>query len=258
MIVIDTDKLRTKESINNQNKYSKREVINILYDNLVPVMDKDYDTILFQSKYVRIAKDRGYRNYRLCTYADFIRLELENSFSEYERKFLANNGAVIAIFNTLNNKPISCVFRSVSEKAFMDYSLVYSLYGYDMMDSNFKYGDWIVITEGLYDADTLRVLYPNVLSTQTSGLNSLQANILKSMSDKFIFAFDSDEAGERGFTKAVSRLGVDIKKLPIFGKDKDVGVMEEKKNSLLEYNERVDFYKSALKDCMSSELGFSL
>ena len=149
------------------------------------------------------------------------------------------------------------MFRSLDKKEFMDYSYFYSLYGYDMMDSNFKYGDYLIVTEGLYDADTIRQIYPNVVATQTSNITLLQRDILLSMTDRFILGFDADDAGENGFKKALQRLGTDIKKLPIYGSDKDIGVMEEVKSNSFEYNLRKEFYTKAISECKEG-LGFIL
>ena len=160
-------------------------------------------------------------------------------------------GAVLVIFNTLNNKPISCVFRGISEKEFIDYSALQSMYGFDMMDSNFKYGDWIVIVEGLYDADVLRSVYPNVLSMQTSNVNALQAEILLSLSNKFIIAFDNDNAGHIGYDKAVHRLKKDntiVQRLMPYGHDKDVGMLEEFISNYDEYNKRKTYYINTIQE----------
>lgn len=257
MQVINTDELFKKSTQTITQVYSKDKVIQILYDNLKPIVDVPYDKVLDSSKYVRIARDYNYTNYRLCLYRDVVKLGLQGSLSNYHKSFLSKNGAVLAIFNTLNNKPISVVFRSLSEKDFLDYSLIYSLYGFDMLDESFKYGDYLVITEGLYDADTLRQLYPNVLATLTSNITIMQADILKTMTDRFIIAFDADNAGISGFEKAINRLGTDIKKLPIYDKDKDVGVMEEVKNIPYEYSLRKEYYLRELEECKYG-IGFSL
>ena len=232
-------------------------VIKILYDSLVPVMEKGYDRVLDSSKYVRLARDYRYENYRFLRYQDLFDLGLASSFSKYQRHFISSSGAVLAIFNSLNKKPVSIVFRSLDKKEFMDYSYIYSLYGYDMMDNNFRYGDYLIVTEGLYDADTIRQVYPNVVATQTSNITLLHKDILLSMTDKFILGFDADEAGENGFKKALQRLGTDIKKLPIYGSDKDIGVMEEVKSNSFEYNLRKEFYTKAISECKEG-LGFML
>lgn len=140
----------------------------------------------------------------------------------------------------------------------MDYSLTYSLYGFDMINPDFKYGDYLILTEGIYDADSLRRIFPNVVAMLTSNITIMQAAILKTMTDKFIIAFDADNAGESGFETALKRLGTDIKKLRIFGSDKDLGVMEEIKNYDPEgFKERGEYYKQEIEECMT-DIGFSL
>ena len=256
-MVVDVSNIRNRVYGRDERVYPKEDVIQILYENLVPVVDKDYDRVLDSSKYVRLARDYNYTNYRFLKYQDLFDLGLASSFTSYQRHFISSSGAVLAIFNSLNNKPISIVFRSLDKKEFMDYSYFYSLYGYDMMDSNFKYGDYLIVTEGLYDADTIRQIYPNVVATQTSNITLLQRDILLSMTDRFILGFDADDAGENGFKKALQRLGTDIKKLPIYGSDKDIGVMEEVKSNSFEYNLRKEFYTKAISECKEG-LGFIL
>ena len=125
------------------------------------------------------------------------------------------------------------------------------MYGFDMIDPNFKYGDWVIIVEGLYDADVLRSIYPNVLAMQTSNVNSLQREILLSMSNKFIVAFDSDTAGSVGFDKAYHRLKRDntiVQRLQVYGNDKDVGMLEEFRVNSDEYSKRKTYYTNTIAE----------
>lgn len=254
---VDTNNIKLKEK-KQFNRLPKEEVLKILSDNLTPVCERDFDKILDSSKYTRIARDYGYRNYKLCSWADIKKLGLEDSFTTYQKQFFQESGATIAIFNEINGKLVSVVFRAVQDKAFMDFSLTYSLYGYDMIDPDFKYGDHLVLTEGIYDADTLRRIYPNVVAMLTSNITIMQAAILKTLTNKFIVAFDADNAGESGFSTALKRLGTDIKKLRIYDGDKDIGVMEEVKLSDPDgFKARDEFYRTELDDCISSD-GFSL
>ena len=254
---VDTSNIKLREK-KQFNRLSKEEVMKILSDNLIPVCDRAYDKILDSSKYTRIARDYGYKNYKLCFWADVKKLGLEDSFTTYQKQFFQEAGATIAIFNEINGKLVSVVFRAVQDKAFMDFSLTYSLYGYDLIDPDFKYGDYLVLTEGIYDADTLRRIYPNVVAMLTSNITIMQAAILKTMTDKFIIAFDADNAGDSGFNAALKRLGTNIKKLKIFNGDKDLGVMEEVKLSNPEgFMERDSYYRAELDDCINSD-GFSL
>lgn len=240
------------------NRLPKLEVLKILQENLEPVCDRPYDKILDASKYTKIARDYQYKNYKLCSFADIKRLGLEDSFTVYQKQFFKDAGLTIAIFNELNGKLVSIVFRSVMEKAFMDYSAFYSLYGYDMISEDFKYGDYLVITEGLYDADAFRKIYPNTVAMLTSNITTMQAEILKTMTDKFIIAFDSDDAGESGYMKALKRLGTNIKKLPIYPGDKDLGVLEEiREKDPKGYEDRYKYYTETLDECKTS-IGFFL
>ena len=234
------------------NKKSMQEVYKVLKENAKPVCEYPEDKILDQSKYVKLARRYNLKNYRLVLYKDLKKWDIYDSFTKYQKTIFATSGAVIAILNELNGNLVSIVFRSTMEKDFINYSLFYSVYGFDMMNPDFKYGDYIVITEGLYDADVLRQIYPNVVATQTSNVTVTQSIVLKLMTDKFIIAFDSDNAGESGLSKAMKRLG-DVKKLPVYPGDKDIGNMEEflDKGDTYNYEVRKAFYKERLDDCMS-------
>lgn len=229
-----------------------KDVLERLYQNLPSVVDVgNKDDILSKSKYVRLAREYSYRNYRFCRYSDILDLGLDNSFHYFHKRFLTQEGAVLAIFNSLNDKPVSLLFRSLTSKEFVDYSLFSGLYGYDMIDHDFEYGQVIILTEGVYDADTLRTLYPNTLAVMTSSVSMSQVNILKSMSDKFICAFDSDDAGQRGFEIAKKRFH-SLKRLEVYQRDKDVGVMEEMHGSLFEFDRRREYYSREISNLISS------
>lgn len=257
-MVINTDELSFNKP--KPPKLPMEEVYRRLQCNMRPIVSYDYDKILDESKYVRLAREHNYQNYKLLLYSDVKKWELSESFSTFQKKFFAEAGASIAIMNEMNGNLISIVFRSASAKEFMNYSLFYSIYGYDMIDPNFKYGDWLVVTEGLYDADVFRQIYPNVVATQTSNVTVIQAAVLKTMTNRFIIAFDDDKAGISGFSKAVHRLGDNIKRLPIFSGDKDLGEMEEYRyKAPQEFSIRYKFYEEELQKCFEdNEMGFSL
>lgn len=257
-MIINTDELSFNKP--KPPKLPMEEVYRRLSCNMRPVVSYDYNKILDESKYVRLARDHNYQNYKLLLWQDIKKWGLSESFTTYQKKFFAEAGACVAIMNEMNGNLISIVFRSASAKEFMNYSLFYSLYGYDMIDPNFKYGDPLVITEGLYDADVLRQIYRNVVATQTSNVTVIQAAILKTMTNKFIIGFDDDKAGVSGFSKAVKRLGTDIKRLPIYPGDKDIGEMEELRHKApQEFSIRYQFYQEELQKCFEDDgLGFSI
>ena len=139
----------------------------------------------------------------------------------------------------------------------MDYSALQSLYGFDLIDDTFRYGDWLVLTEGFYDADVLRTIYPNVVAMQTSNVNALQSQILLTMTDKFIVAFDSDNAGYIGYDKALKRLKRDntiVQHLQVYGDDKDVGVLGEIIYSSEEYKKRLEYYTKNIRTLMKGNI----
>lgn len=236
------------------------QVYQILKERLKCVEDYKPDRILDECKYIRLARKLHYKNYKLLFYKDIKPWGLAGSFSTYQSQFFANSGCTLGIFNELNGNLASIVWRATNDKDFMNYCMAYTVYGFDMIDPNFKYGDTIVLTEGIYDADVLRQIYPNVLATLTSSVTVNMAEVLRLMTDKFIIAYDADNAGIQGFDKALKRLSNDrddnIKKLPIYPGDKDIGEMEEKIDiAPTEYQKRYDFYTQKLNEVMNDTSG---
>jgi hypothetical protein len=238
-----------------QPKLPMETVYQILEQNMKPVEYYKPDSVLDSCKYIRLARKYHYINYKLIFYKDIRPWGLGGSFSTYQSQFFADAGCTIGVFNTLNSKLTSIIFRATNSKDFMNYCKTYTFYGYDLIDPNFKYGDWLVITEGIYDADVLRPLYPNVVATLTSSVTIMMAEVLKLMTNRFIIAYDSDEAGASGFDKAFQRLSRDggiVKRLPVFLGDKDIGSMEEiEESNPSGYSTRWNYYKSTLKNIMS-------
>ena len=236
------------------------QIYQIFKERLKPVEYYKPDSILDQCKYVRLARRHHYTNYRLLFYKDIKPWGLLGSFSTYQAQFFADSGATLGLFNELNGNLISIIWRKTNEKDFMNYSLQHTLYGYDLIDPNFQYGMPLVLVEGIYDCDVLRQIYPNVVATLTSMVTVHMAEVLKLMTDRFIVAYDSDNAGNKGFEQALRRLGNvegdNVKKLPIFPGDKDIGVMEEKLDkSPTEFQIRYEFYKQKLDEIINDKSG---
>lgn len=223
-----------------------KEILEILYSELPPVIEKPYDKVLDSCKYVRLARKYNYSNYRFMRYQDLKKYKVDKIISDYNKKFITGLGAVLVIFNTIDGHPVSAVLRSIFNKEFSDIRFINSLYGMDFFDSSFKYGDYVIIVEGIYDADVLRTIYPNVLSAQTSSISYMQAEILSTLTDKFIIAFDSDDAGVNGYYKSVNKLksAKRIDRLEVYGKDKDVGELETFTGK--EYDKRYNYYSTCI------------
>lgn len=238
-----------------QDTETVKEILSALWKNLKPVHEYPKDRILDSSKYVRLAKKYKYSNYRLCLYQDLYNIGILDKMTDYQKRFIGNSGACIAIMNSIAGNPISVMFRSIQGKEFMDFSLHYLMYGIDKMSDKFRYGDPIVITEGAYDADSVRSIYSNAVAMQTSNINRVQADILNTMTDYFIVAFDSDKAGDTGYESAKKKLKGTVVRLQIYKGDKDVGVLEETE-SPSDYEKRYNWYQEQVHHFLSNSKVF--
>lgn len=259
------DPMKYMERKKDREYLSRKQVMEILYRNLPPVQgydDSKFDIKLNSNKYCDWAVKFGLRNYRVGTVTDFYRLELFHSVSKYLRDFINDNGVFLIIFNTLADKPISCVFRSLGGKEFIDLSLFPCPYGLDLFEDSFTYGNTVIVTEGIYDADVLRSLYRNTLAIMTSSVSVMMGEVLGTVSDHFILCFDSDSAGERGkevSEKRLKRINSHsvVETLPIFSGDKDIGELEDKiffkKISEDGRKEREDFYRAHLSSLVRKD-----
>lgn len=77
------------------------------------------------------------------------------------------------------------------------------MYGFD--ESFKKYDTYpkccpIVVCEGCKDVMTLKKIYPYVLSNNRSSMGT-NIKVLRNISDKFLLAYDNDEAGKKGMDK---------------------------------------------------------
>lgn len=238
-------------------RYSKFEVILKLYEVLPTVEEVVKVRKIKYNKYIDLALKYKFDNYRICTLNDLSKLGLMKSFTENQRNFFNESGEFVAIFNTIGGKPVSLVFRSIEGKKFVDFSMFYTLYGLDLIDSSFKYGDWLVLTEGIYDADSFRSIYRNVVALLTSNVTIMQSEVLNTITDKFIIAFDNDEGGRFGVNKSLKRLKESndscvVEVMNLFSRDKDLGEMEEKSGDLEGYELRRGYYKSFIVGTLGS------
>jgi hypothetical protein len=232
-------------------RYTKEEVLNILYTNLPTVGEYLGKYKLITNKYTDIALKYNYKNYRIGNVADLNSLNVWRSFTDNQKEFFNSNGEFLVIFNEIAGKPVSIVFRSLKEKQFVDYSMFYTVYGLDMIDSEFKYGDWLLLTEGVFDADSFRFIYNNILAMLTSNITLMQAEVLSTLTNKFVLGFDNDDAGKLGINIAKKRLislnpRCQVRVLDLFGKDKDLGVVEEMIKLPGEFESRKDYYTSVI------------
>ncbi len=145
-------------------------------------------------------------NYRVLYLNDLI-THKDLSIPTFVRNFIVKEGAVFMIANLIDGKPISILFRSLNKKAFIDYGTTKGVfYGIGTLSPNFRYGDPIVVVEGVADRDVLSKIYPNVVATKSSSLSMLQIELLASLTNRVILALDQDDPGRHGCRLALSRL----------------------------------------------------
>lgn len=251
------------EFINKEEKiYSRKELLIKLYD-LPKISDCGHNILkkIRGDKYVELALKYDYSNYKIGTVSDILSMGLAKSMSIYAKKFLGRSGIFLCVFNTLSDKKVSCIFRKINDSEIMEFSYYPCVYGLDLVDTDFKYGDYLLVTEGVYDADSFRPLFKNSVAVLTSSASVMASEILCSITNKFILAFDNDTAGNEGFKRTreslltVNKSAV-VEKLNIYPGDKDLGNMEEHflYSDSTGYNSRKEYYLSALKIIVSDNI----
>lgn len=145
-------------------------------------------------------------NYKIYNLASLIggerKLQRGVDVPDYCFDFIAEQEECLGIANVVNGKVDYIIMKSLKEKKFLTCGDKRSVpYGIGTF-KNFQFGDWLVIVEGLKDRDTLSVVYPNVIATQTAGMGSLLKEIVLSLTNRFILMYDNaslDEAGKKAF-----------------------------------------------------------
>ena len=139
----------------------------------------------------------NYRIFSLGTILKDQRIERGKDLPDYVIDFIAEQAEVLAIANRVGNKVLCITFRTLKEKRFLTYGEFRMIpYGIGCLAEDFKYGDLLVLVEGMKDRDSLGTVYPNVLATSTAGLSTMMREIVLTLTDKFLLLYDNDEAGK--------------------------------------------------------------
>jgi DNA primase len=88
--------------------------------------------------------------------------------------------------------------------------------------TNFKKDTPIIVTEGSKDCIILQKYYPYVLALLTAGVTVANANILRTMTNKVILAYDRDSTGLKETKKDIEKLqnaGIQVLMLKSHKKD---------------------------------------
>lgn len=178
-----------------------------------------------KNKYLMNAYKKKLGNYRIINSGIVIknRWRGDKELPKHIIEFINEEGEVMVIANILLKQVTQIQFRAIEHKKFYALGSQSSIpYGLGFLNREFKFGDWLVITEGSSDRDALVSIYPNIIAVMTSGLSTIQRELLKNLTNKVILLYDNDETGRRGFyrdRKKLQKEGFTVEEIPYSSKD---------------------------------------
>lgn len=206
------------------------------------------------NKYTYAGNEFKFPHYRILSLKELMLSGLHQRLPLRQKQFIEEEGEVLLIANIIASYIPLIQLRSIhGEKRFEVIGSQSKLfYGLGFLDKNFRYGDWVIIQEGVFDTDIIRGLYPNSLGTMTSKITNSQFEILKLLTNRVILIGDNDKPGRIG-TKAnrkkLQEAGFDVRLIFQYGDYKDTG--EALGDTLLNndgvaFNQAVKYYKSKI------------
>ena len=205
------------------------------------------------NKYTYMGYKFNFPHYRILNLRQVMLAGYHLTMPKHLLNFISEQGEVLLIANIISGYIPLLQLRSLhGEKQFTalgsQSKLFYSL-GY--LDSDFKYGDWVIIVEGIADADIMRGIYPNILATMTSRITKSQFEVLKLLTNKVILLGDNDEPGRKGTRNNRLLLqdnGFDVKLIYQYSNFKDCGELGDylMSGDGVTFNTAVKYYKSKI------------
>lgn len=158
--------------------------------------------------YIHFAYTHNKQNYRLISSGEMFIKGKDIIIPEYVEQFMSFHNNALMIADIISNKIINIVFRSLdSNKEFLKYGSTKGIfYGLGELDTNFRYGDAILLVEGHLDRDVMATMHKNTLGIMTNRLSNSQLHLLTGLTNKFILMLDNDEAGRKGQSYAKHQL----------------------------------------------------
>lgn len=214
--------------------------------NLGRPIDKDSDF-----SYLHLAYKYKLNNYKLISSGELIVKGKNLNIPEYIIQFVLYNVEVLMIASFIDTKVINITFRSIEgKKEFMKLgNTKATFYGLGNLDTDFKYGNHIILVEGHLDRDVMaNMFYKNTLAIMTNQLSKMQVKLLESLTNNIILMLDNDEAGREGAKYIKHQLkGFKINEFfhSIYLKDAGDLLNLERVNKS-EFRDTIDFYKNQL------------
>lgn len=210
------------------------------------------------NKYTFLGNEFNFPHYRLLSLKDIMLNGMHTRLPKHILNFISEQGEVLLIANIISGYIPLLQLRSLhGEKAFQAVGSQSKLfYGQGMLDKDFKYGDPLLIQEGVFDTDIMRGLYPNCLGTMTSKITHSQFEVLKLMTNRIILLGDDDKPGRIGTKKNRIKLqeaGFQVRLIFQYNGYKDTG--EALGDTLLNndgisFNNAVKYYKTKINNIL--------
>jgi 5S rRNA maturation endonuclease (ribonuclease M5) len=199
--------------------------------------------------YIHLAYEYKLSNYRLITSGELIVRGKDIDIPDYIIQFVLYNNEVLMIAGIISGKVVNITFRTITgNKEFMKLGNTKGIfYGLGDLDSDFRYGDPIILVEGHLDRDVMSCMfYKNTLAIMTNQLSKIQVKLLEGLTNNIILMLDNDEAGRFG-TNVIKRQlkGFRVNEIMPYLYIKDAGDIIKIKNKS-EFNDVCDFYRNQL------------
>lgn len=182
------------------------------------------------SPYLYVAKTENLSYIRSLSVAELLYYKGDD-LPPHILHFLRQNENVVVMADIWSKWIVQLRLRSFRGK----YMTVYRnspipFFGMGYLPPSFKYGDALVLVEGILDAESIRTMYPYVVSVTTSSLSVYQIHVLKTLTSRIVLCLDQDDSGIQGTRKAYYQLKkngfhADVCQLP--SKIKDPGQLIE-------------------------------
>lgn len=134
-----------------------------------------------------------------------IGVDIPKNFME----FISDEKEIILIPNIVNNNVIELICRSISKKRFINILDKYPsiFYNIGQLSNSRHFTDKIIICEGVADCEYIKkYIYKDVVACLTDNISSLKLEILKTLTNHIVLAFDNDKAGQKATANESKKL----------------------------------------------------
>lgn len=192
--------------------------LNTIYDLAHEIPER----LQYYNKYTWLA----YNKIIECRYLDINdAMTLDLSLNSY----ISEMGVILLFPNRIGTTITDVFIRGINTKD-MPLKLGSNHFPFNIgnLKEDFKFGDTIILVEGVTDIGGLKVISPdiNVISLQSNSISTEHLQLLTQITDNFILLLDSDSAGIKGANitkRKLEKEGAKVKIVEQYGKLKDTG-----------------------------------